>query len=184
MASNFFKSFFITTIIIAIIVSCFILLIISISSNSNGKFIWPLPNYTFISSYFGNRASPTSKASSSHSGIDIPAPEGTPILAVCSGEVTFASWGAGGGYTIVIKNENLNISVSYCHVSPNFIVSRGSFVEAGDIISSVGPKNVYGITNNPYTDSMRRAYKRCNYRLPLAFNYKKRRHSRQSIRLL
>lgn len=56
-----------------------------------------------------------------------------------------------GGYTIVVKNNN--IAVSYCHVSPNFVVSKGQNVSAGNIISNVGPKNVYNIINNPYKDS-------------------------------
>ena len=58
-----------------------------------------------------------------------------------------------GGYTIVIENEDLDLSVSYCHVSPVFIVERDEFVTSGQIISSVGPKNIYGIKNNPYKDS-------------------------------
>ena len=119
---------------------------------NNGKFVWPLNGYSYISSYFGKRSSPTRGASSYHSGIDIPAPVGTNILSVCPGIVTFASWGAGGGYTIVVKHTD-SISVSYCHVSPNFIVVRGEAVSAGQIISNVGPKNVYGIINNPYKDS-------------------------------
>lgn len=90
-------------------------------------------------------------ASTYHSGIDIPAPEGTNILSICSGVVTFCSWGAGGGYTIVVENDD--VKVSYCHVSPNFIVSRNDIVNIGDIISNVGPKYVYGIENNPYHDS-------------------------------
>lgn len=90
-------------------------------------------------------------ASTYHSGIDIPAPEGTDILSICSGVVTFCSWGAGGGYTIVVENDNTK--VSYCHVSPIFIVSRNDIVNVGDVISNVGPKNVYGIENNPYHDS-------------------------------
>lgn len=64
--------------------------------------------------------------------------------------MTFASWGAGGGYTIVIENDIY--SVSYCHVSPIYTVFRGDVISAGSIISTVGPKNVYGIQNNPYTD--------------------------------
>ena len=43
--------------------------------NSNSKFSWPLFGYYYISSYFGYRTSPTTGASSYHSGIDIPAPE-------------------------------------------------------------------------------------------------------------
>lgn len=52
-----------------------------IAFNPNG-FIWPIPGYTRISSPFGKRTSPTSGASSSHSGIDIPAPPGSKLIAV------------------------------------------------------------------------------------------------------
>ena len=69
-----------------------------IDFNPNG-FVWPLPGYTRISSYFGKRKSPTSGASSSHSGIDIPAPEGTQFIAVADGEITFRQFlGAGRLY--------------------------------------------------------------------------------------
>lgn len=121
---------------------------------SGDGFFWPIPGYTYISSYFGKRVSPTSYASSNHSGIDIPASSNTNLYAIEDGIVTFASWGAGGGYTIVLKLLNFpNISVSYCHVSPNFIVSRNQIVKKGELIGFVGPKNVYGINNNPYKDS-------------------------------
>ena len=154
MTSNFFKCFFIFTVLISLFVC---LIIPSVSSTysavySSQGFVWPLTGYTYISSYFGSRISPTAGASSYHSGIDIPAPSGTPILAVCSGIVAFASWGAGGGYTIVIQNGTLNLSFSYCHVSPIFIVKKGDFISSGTIISTVGPKNVFGINNNPYID--------------------------------
>lgn len=49
--------------------------------NPNG-FVWPIPGYTRISSYFGKRNSPTAGASSSHAGIDIPAPQGSKFIAV------------------------------------------------------------------------------------------------------
>lgn len=130
-SKNFFITFFLFIIIIFFIISISTLQLSNFkqySSSFDGEFIWPLSDYSYISSYFGKRSSPTSGASSYHSGIDIPAPEGTPILAVCSGKVTFASWGAGGGYTIVVENDN--ISVSYCHVSPNFKVSKGDLIIA------------------------------------------------------
>lgn len=153
MSSSFFKYLFsYLGILFFIIFLIFILIIQSDSVNIDaGEYVWPLPNYTYISSYFGYRDSPTAGASSYHSGIDIPAPEGTEILSICDGTVTFASWGAGGGYTIVV--ENADIAVSYCHVTPSFIVSRNDTVVAGQIISHVGPKNVYDIQNNPYHDS-------------------------------
>lgn len=155
MSSSLFKSFFLYFLVLFILtffITCFYTPILSFSSPSyNGEFIWPLPNHHSISSYFGYRSSPTAGASTYHSGIDIPAPEGTNILSVHSGSVTFASWGAGGGYTLVVTQDN--ISVSYCHISPIYLVHIGDTVTAGQIISHVGPKNVYGISNNPYHDS-------------------------------
>ena len=56
---------------------------------SSDDFIWPLLNYYTISSPFGTRLSPTTGASTYHSGIDIPAPENTNIYSTCSGIVTF-----------------------------------------------------------------------------------------------
>lgn len=118
---------------------------------TNADYAWPVPGYTRISSKFGKRVSPTTGASTYHSGIDIPAPPGSHIIAVQSGIVTFASWGAAGGYTVVIKNDN--ISISYLHVSPEYLVAINDVVTKGQVISTVGPKNVYGIQNNPYKDS-------------------------------
>ena len=116
-------------------------------------------------------------ASSYHSGIDIPASNGTNVYAVESGIITFSSWGAGGGYTIVLEiDKNPNISVSYCHLSPNYIVKRNDYVEKGELIAYVGPKNVYGINNNPYKDSNGNPTNRCNYWFSFAFNNKSRWH--------
>ena len=43
--------------------------------------------------------------------------------------------------------------ISYCHVSPIIYVKLHDKVIKGEMIGSVGPKNVYGINNNPYKDS-------------------------------
>lgn len=123
---------------------------------SNYGFIWPIKNKSYISSNFGKRKSPTFGASSFHYGIDIPSNEGTPLYAIYDGIVIFASWGAGGGYTITLKlsmDFNDNFKVSYCHVSPVMYVKKGDVVNKGSLIGTVGPKNVYGIKNNPYKDS-------------------------------
>lgn len=120
-----------------------------IAFNPNG-FVWPLPGYTRISSYFGKRTSPTSGASSSHSGIDIPAPPGTKFIAVNDGEITFTQFLGAGGYTITLSFGN--IRVTYCHCDPNFIVKVGDIVKQGEVIGYVGPKNVYGVKGNQYKD--------------------------------
>lgn len=45
------------------------------------------------------------------------------------------------------------MKVSYCHISPNFIVNVGDTVYKGDLIANVGPKYVYNVPQNTYTDS-------------------------------
>lgn len=118
---------------------------------TNNNFIWPVPGFSRISSYFGKRKSPTAFASSFHKGIDIPAPAGTNIYAAMSGTVITAKFSGSGGCTVTIQNGN--IYTSYCHVSPNFIVCPGQKIQKGQLIAQVGPKNVYGFANNKYKDN-------------------------------
>ena len=100
--------------------------------------------YTRISSYFGKRTAPTPGASTYHKGVDIPAPEGTALIASCDGKITFTGFLGGGGYTITLTTTE-NIKISYCHVSPNYIVSEGDQIQQGQVIGTVGPKYVYGV---------------------------------------
>lgn len=104
-----------------------------------------------ITSGYGPRKSPTAGASSFHKGIDIGAKEGTKLIAIADGEVTKASWGGSGGYTITIKSGEYTFS--YCHSDPNMLVTVGQKVKKGQVIGKVGPKNVYNVPNNPYKDS-------------------------------
>ena len=128
--------------------------IASSSIISSNNFIWPIPGYSNISSYFGKRISPTAGASSYHSGIDIPATYGTDLYAIDDGIITFAGWGAGGGYTVTYNLINYpNYTISYCHVSPDLLVYKNEKIFKNQKIANVGPKNVYGIIDNPYKDS-------------------------------
>ena len=118
---------------------------------SNTDFFLPLPGFHRITSQFGRRVSPTTGASTNHSGIDIAAPEGANIYSVTNGKVIFLGFKGAGGFTIIVESNNFNIS--YCHVSPNFKVSIGSVVSSGTIIGNVGPKYVDNVANNNYKDS-------------------------------
>ena len=118
---------------------------------SSSGFIWPTPGYTTITSNFGPRKSPTTGQSSFHYGTDIGAPMETNIVAIFSGQVTFTGFNGANGYTVTITNGN--IASSYSHVSPNFIVYTGQYINQGEIVAKVGPKNVYNVPNNPYKDS-------------------------------
>lgn len=185
MFNSFFK-YFSFIILVLIFISIFLINFpynseqesISISSE---KFNWPLPGNNNITSPFGKRTSPTSGASSSHSGIDIAATEGTPIYSCFPGKVTFTGFKVAGGYSLTI--ENGNISASYCHLSPNYLYTTGQYIASNAIIAYVGPKNVYNVLGNPYKDSKRKSNKWCYNRLSSSFNNKKRRQSRQSFKL-
>lgn len=163
MSNSFFmpfKIFFIILIIFIILISLFFIPIapdsyyipnqnITFDISSSG-YAWPSPGYTTINSYFGYRSSPTAGASSYHSGIDIGAPEGSTLIAVTSGQITFTGFLGGGGYTITLTSGN--IKFTYYHVSPIYIVHEGDYVSQGDVIGYVGPKNVYGVKGNQYKD--------------------------------
>lgn len=168
MSNSFFTPFkvlFCFIIVIILFVSLFFipqypnLAISSNTLNSNGNYIidisssgyaWPAPGYTHITSYFGYRHSPTAGASSYHSGLDIGAPEGSKLIATTSGEITFTGFLGGGGYTITLTSGNMKFT--YCHVSPIYIVKEGDKVVQGQVIGYVGPKYVYGVKGNQYTD--------------------------------
>ena len=192
--NNLFKSFIPFVLIIVTVPTMFIPSIVNnsnleittpefsaILNISNTLFYWPVPGYTRISSYYGKRSSPTAGASSFHQGIDIPAPNGSNLIAVFSGAVTFTGFNGSAGYSIHIKSDNLQFL--YHHVSPNYIVKTGDYVYSGQVIGQVGPKNVYGIKNNPYKDSNGKPTNGATTRTTFTFHNKKRRQSRQSFKL-
>ena len=121
----------------------------SVSSPKN--FMWPLPGYTKVTSGFGNRKAPTSGASSYHGGIDISAPEGSSIVSMADGTVSFVGWYGANGYTVTIEHAD-GYKSTYGHVSPSFIVSKGDKVSKGDLIAKVGPKYVSKTSYTKYTD--------------------------------
>lgn len=148
---------------------------------SSSNFIWPTPGYTTITSQFGPRNSPITSHSSFHHGIDIGAPMGTNIIAIFSGTVTFTGFNGANGFTVTITNGN--ISSSYSHVSPVSLVYKGQHITQGEIVAKVGPKNVYGVPNNPYKDSNGNPTNRFYNWTSFTFEHKERRQCRQSFRL-
>lgn len=105
-----------------------------------GIFQWPLPQSYPITSQFGYREDPFTGEIAYHSGTDIGAPGGTPILAAADGTVTIAnaidSWGGGYGYHIKISH-NDTFDTLYAHCS-SICVTVGQKVKQGEVIGYVG----------------------------------------------
>ena len=113
---------------------------LSTSSNSqylgSGKFCWPAPSYTRISSEYGWRLHPIYKTQKYHSGVDLAAPGGSNILAAESGTVKFAGWNGGYGNCLIIDHGG-GITTLYGHAS-KLCVSKGDYVVKGSVVAKVG----------------------------------------------
>jgi len=93
-----------------------------------GAFLWPVSGS--LNSGFGPRGS------SFHDGVDIAAPEGTPIRAVEHGEVIYSDQLRGYGNMVIIRHSGGIVSV-YAHNQAN-LVRNGQQVARGEIIARVG----------------------------------------------
>lgn len=101
--------------------------------------IYPLPAKGFISSFFGYRKDPVySWEREFHSGIDIVAVPGTPILATADGIIKSARWSGGYGWMVEIEHK-YGFSTRYAHLMGfNSGVYPGAFVKQGQVIGYVG----------------------------------------------
>lgn len=89
-----------------------------------------------VTSEFGWRKDPFTGRRAWHGGMDIAAPEGTPIRATRDGIVSFA--GRKGGYgNLVVVDHGGGVSSYYGHNKANN-VAEGQAVRAGQVIAQVG----------------------------------------------
>jgi murein DD-endopeptidase MepM/ murein hydrolase activator NlpD len=109
-----------------------------------GSYGSPLTGYR-LTSGFGHRHAPTRGASTFHRGVDLAAPQGTPIYATHSGVVSSSGWGSGYGYNITI-NGGGGIQSFYGHNSRN-VVRAGQQVRRGQLIGYVGST---GVSTGPH----------------------------------
>lgn len=95
-----------------------------------------LPVAGHVTSGFGVRHDPMTGEDSNHTGLDVGAPEGTPIRAPKAGVVLSA--GPRGGYGNAVEVDHGNGLVTlYAHAS-EVLVSKGEFVQPGQEIATVG----------------------------------------------
>jgi murein DD-endopeptidase MepM/ murein hydrolase activator NlpD len=101
---------------------------------------WPLARYRYGGVFFAN----------AHTGIDIPAPKGTPVQSAGPGEVIWAGYGLSFlqaeyqdayGIAVAIKHDfgyqGQVLYTVYAHMDTAYVI-RGQRVETGDLIGIVG----------------------------------------------
>jgi murein DD-endopeptidase MepM/ murein hydrolase activator NlpD len=113
---------------------------------------WPVPDYRYGGVFFAPNIV--------HTGVDIPTPEGTPIMAAGPGTVVWVGWGLftetpgnqGDPYGIAVGirhdfgYKDQQLYTIYAHMSQAIAVI-GQHVETGDIIGLVGDT---GATTGPH----------------------------------
>src|SRR5688572_3018684 len=107
--------------------------------------ILPVPDDQFVlTSPFGNRTSPFTRASDFHKGLDLSAPRGTPIYAAADGVVTFAgryplkqsvNWWRFGNVVVINHAERFITIYAHCDTTT---VKRGERVRQGQTVATVG----------------------------------------------
>lgn len=118
-----------------------------------GMFAFPAPSYTRISDDYGNRIHPTLGVEKFHNGVDLAAPNGSPILAAYDGEVVAAAYSSTmGNYVMIDHGDSLYtiyMHASALHVSKGDLVTKGQQIAAvGSTGRSTGPHLHFGVRKN------------------------------------
>jgi murein DD-endopeptidase MepM/ murein hydrolase activator NlpD len=96
--------------------------------------LWPVEGP--VTGSFGERTDPFNGEGAFHSGIDISASYGQPVVAPADGVVTFADFMGGYGRAIALDHGH-GITTRYGHLA-SYAVVPGQFVRRGDTIGYVG----------------------------------------------
>jgi murein DD-endopeptidase MepM/ murein hydrolase activator NlpD len=112
----------------------------SAASRARGEapsFAWPLRGVLY--GRYGKRGT------RHHDGIDIAAPQGTPVTAAADGEVLFVGVQSGYGKVVILRHGGGLVTV-YAHNS-EVLVREGDRVRQGDVVAKVGQT---GRTTGPH----------------------------------
>lgn len=115
--------------------------------NEVGGVTWLVPiSYNYLSSPFGMRLHPVYGDYRLHNGVDLSAPEGTPIYASRAGQVIVATYGASGGNYVMIDHMDGTYTTMYLHMT-RYVVHVGQNVNAGELIGYCGST---GVSTGPH----------------------------------
>jgi murein DD-endopeptidase MepM/ murein hydrolase activator NlpD len=106
-------------------------------SFGQAQLLFPVAIPAPLTSMFGWRIHPISGAQRMHTGTDIGAPMGAPVLAAMPGRVILADNMGGYGITVAIEHDNGMRQTLYAHMSELF-VRPGDIVQQGAVIGRVG----------------------------------------------
>ena len=106
------------------------------SGQSAEGFRWPLPVAGTVTTEFGATQNINGVISHGHSGMDIAAPYGTPILAAHDGTVSSTTGHWTYGNVVMVDNGD-GVTTLYAHMS-SIGVGVGQSVKQGDVIGYVG----------------------------------------------
>lgn len=111
--------------------------------SASAPFIWPLSGSTAsdansISSPFGPRWQASQNRYDYHYGLDIAAPQGTPVHVVTDGIVSQIGFlSADSGWTVIISHPQISLYSAYLHVSSAIPVAVNQVVTQGQVIAFV-----------------------------------------------
>lgn len=101
------------------------------------NFYYPLPEVEEVTSPYGYRVHPIYGDRRLHSGTDLGAPEGMPVLAAHAGYVKYADWGDGYGKMIILEYADGKYQTYYAHLS-EILVKEGDAIRPRQVIGKVG----------------------------------------------
>ena len=98
---------------------------------SESGFLWPLPGRYSLSLLYGSQEAPVTGKANNHTGIDVPAPSGTPIQACKSGVVTTSTYNNSYGNYVVVSHSD-GTSTPVCpHEPPQCLQGTDCFSGTG-----------------------------------------------------
>ncbi|MFM7362474.1 MAG: M23 family metallopeptidase [Cyanobium sp.] len=118
----------------------------AVGGNGNLRLLFPLIGSAVTSSEFGWRLHPVLGSWLMHTGKDLAAPEGTPVVASLSGRVVMSGLAGGYGLAVEIEHDGPRRRTLYGHLSELY-VREGQRVKQGEVIGRVGST---GLSTGPH----------------------------------